>query len=71
MSDKDEIKKRLDEQAHQIDRDLTENSGAALEIDPELAEHMGAFEEDAISLEEAEDASFDPFDAEEDPEPED
>lgn len=58
MPDNDEIKKRLNEQAHQIDKDLTENPGAAIEVDPELAEHMGAFEENAISLEDAEDASF-------------
>ncbi|WP_031480062.1 hypothetical protein [Maridesulfovibrio frigidus] len=59
MSDKDEIKKRLDEQARQIDKDLSENPGAAIEVDQELADHMGAFEEKAISLEDAEDASFD------------
>ncbi|WP_031485740.1 hypothetical protein [Maridesulfovibrio frigidus] len=53
-----EVKKRLDEQARQIDKDLSDNPGAALEVDQELAEHMGAFEETAISLEDAEDASF-------------
>ncbi|WP_421902042.1 hypothetical protein [Maridesulfovibrio sp.] len=61
----DEIKKHLNEQADQLDREMTENPGAAIEVDPELADHMGAFEEDAITLEEAEDASFDPFDSEE------
>lgn len=65
MSDNDEVKKRLNEQAHQIDKDLTENPGAAIEVDPELAEHMGAFEEDALSFEEAEDASFNPFETKE------
>ncbi|WP_432737341.1 hypothetical protein [Maridesulfovibrio sp. FT414] len=65
MSQNDEIKKHLNEQAHRIDRTLTDTSGAAIEVDPDLADHMGAFEEDAISLEEAEDASFDPFDPEE------
>ncbi|CCO24041.1 hypothetical protein [Maridesulfovibrio hydrothermalis] len=58
MPENDEIKKRLNEQAHQIDKDLTDTPGAAIEVDPELAEHMGAFEETAISLEDAEDASF-------------
>ncbi|SMF44403.1 hypothetical protein [Desulfovibrio gilichinskyi] len=71
MTEQTEIKKLLNEQAHQIDKDLSENPGAAIEIDQELAEHMGAFEENSISLEEAEDASFDPFDAEKAPEPED
>ncbi len=58
MPDKNEIKKRLDEQANQLDKDLTDNPGAAIEVDPELAEHMGAFEETALSAEDAEDASF-------------
>jgi len=61
MLDNDELKKRLDAQADQIDKDLSENPGAAIEVDQELADHMGAFEEDALSLEDAEDASFDPF----------
>lgn len=65
MSQDNEIKKHLTEQANQLDREMTENPGAAIEVDPELADHMGAFEEDAITLEEAEDASFDPFDPEE------
>ncbi len=54
----DEVKKRLDEQARQIDKDLSENPGAAIEVDQELADHMGAFEETAITAEEATDASF-------------
>ncbi|MFW5498411.1 MULTISPECIES: hypothetical protein [unclassified Maridesulfovibrio] len=65
MPDNDEIKKHLNDQANQLDREMTENPGAAIEVDPELADHMGAFEEDALTLEEAEDASFDPFDPEE------
>lgn len=65
MPDNDEIKKHLNDQADQLDREMTENPGAAIEVDPELADHMGAFEEDALTLEEAEDASFDPFDSEE------
>ncbi|ACS79745.1 hypothetical protein [Maridesulfovibrio salexigens] len=65
MPDNDEIKKHLNDQADQLDREMTENPGAAIEVDPELADHMGAFEEDALTLEEAEDASFDPFDPEE------
>ena len=64
MHANDEIKKHMDEQARQIDRDLSENPGAAMEVDQELADHMGAFEEDALSLEDAEDASFNPFEEE-------
>lgn len=49
----------LAEQARQIDMDLSANPGAAMEVDPDVAAHMGAFEENAISLEDAMDASFD------------
>ncbi|WP_031484865.1 hypothetical protein [Maridesulfovibrio frigidus] len=55
----DENKKYLTEQAKQIDVDATENPGAAIEVDPDVAEYMGAFEETALSAEDAEDASFD------------
>ncbi len=65
----DEIRKHLNEQADQLDREMTENPGAAIAVDPELADYMRAFEEDALTAEEAEDASFDPFDPE-DTEPE-
>ncbi len=55
----DENKKYLTEQANQIDVDATENLGAAIEVDPDVAEYMGAFEEKALSIEDAEDGSFD------------
>jgi hypothetical protein len=61
----DDIKTHMNEQADQLTKELEENPGATMEVDPELADHMGAFEEDALTLEEAEDASFDPFDPEE------
>lgn len=64
MPENDEVKKHMDEQANQLDRELTENPGAAMEVDPELADHMGAFEEDALTAEEVEDAAFSPFDPE-------
>lgn len=64
MHANDEIKKHMDTQARLIDRELSENPGAAMEVDQELADHMGAFEENALSLEDAEDASFDPFEEE-------
>ncbi len=64
MHTNDEIKKHMGTQARQIDRELSENPGAAMEVDQELADHMGAFEEDALSIEDAEDASFDPFEEE-------
>ncbi|WP_319779080.1 hypothetical protein [Maridesulfovibrio sp.] len=69
MPENDGIKKHLNDQANQLTDELEENPGAAIEVDPELADHMGAFEEDALTAEEAEDASFDPFDPE-DTEPE-
>jgi len=59
MYENDEINKHLDEQASQIDQEVTETPGAAIEVDPDLADHMGAFEETALTLEDAEDASFD------------
>ncbi|WP_027722149.1 hypothetical protein [Maridesulfovibrio zosterae] len=65
MTDNDEIKSHLNEQADQLTNELEENPGATMEVDPELADHMGAFEEDALTAEDAEDASFDPFDPEE------
>ncbi len=49
----------LDQAGRQMFRDLTDNPGAAIEVDPDLAEHMGAFEEKALTPEEAEDSSFD------------
>ncbi|NDV26903.1 hypothetical protein [Desulfovibrio sp. JC010] len=64
MPETDEIKTHMNEQANLLVKELEENPGAAMEVDPELADHMGAFEETAISAEEAEDASFDPFDPE-------
>ena len=38
--------------------------GMVVELDPEEAEQMGAFKEDAMSLEDAMDASTDPREAE-------
>ena len=49
----------LDQAGRQVFRDLTDNPGAAIEVDPDLAEHMGAFEEKALTPEEAEASSFD------------
>ena len=49
----------LDQAGRQMFRDLTDNPGAAIEVDPDLAEQMGAFEEKALTPEEAEDSSFD------------
>jgi len=49
----------LNEAGRQVFRELAENPGAAVEVDPDLAEHLGAFEESALTPQEAEDASFD------------
>jgi triosephosphate isomerase len=45
--------------ADQVMAELSENPGAAIAVDPDVAAHMGAFEEDALSPEDAEDAEFD------------
>ncbi|WP_243545462.1 hypothetical protein [Pseudodesulfovibrio tunisiensis] len=47
--------------ARQIDRDLSEVPNAAIEVDPDVAEFMGAFPEDALTEEEALEASLDEF----------
>jgi hypothetical protein len=49
----------VQEIAGDIDRELSENAGAAIAVDPDIAEFMGAFEENALSEEEAEEAAFD------------
>ncbi len=45
--------------ADQVTAELSENPGAAIAVDPDVAEFMGAFEETALTPEEAEDAGFD------------
>jgi hypothetical protein len=54
-----EQRKHLDQAGHQVFRDLAENPGATIAVDPDLAEHLGAFEENALTPEEAEASSFD------------
>ena len=50
---------QLKEIAFLIDAEVAGNPGAAIAVDPDVAEHMGAFEEHAISLDEALDSAFD------------
>lgn len=45
--------------ADQVMTELSKNPGAAIAVDPDVASYMGAFEEDALSPEDAEDAGFD------------
>jgi hypothetical protein len=55
-----EEKNILDQMANQVLAELSDNPGASVAVDPDVADHMGAFAEDALTPEEAEDASFDP-----------
>lgn len=53
-----EKKDDMDRMANQIFADLSGTPGAAVAVDPDLADHMGAFAEDALTPEEAEESSF-------------
>lgn len=44
--------------ARDVDRDASENPGAMIEVDPDVAEFMGANVEEALSLEEALESAF-------------
>ncbi len=55
----EERKAHLDETAAQVFGDLADTPGAAIAVDPDIADHMGAFIEDALTPEEAEESSFD------------
>ena len=46
------------EQARAVDKILSENPGATIEVDPDLAEFMGAFVEDAITEEDMRESGF-------------
>lgn len=48
----------LDAAARQVDIEASENPGAAVEVDPDVAEFLGAFEETGLTLEEALDAAI-------------
>ena len=43
-------KEYLDAAADSVSRQLEENPGIGIPVDPDVADHMGAFEEDAMSL---------------------
>lgn len=43
----------LETAARQVDLDASAIPGAAVEVDPEVAEYLGAFEETGLTLEEA------------------
>lgn len=45
--------------ARQVDMDLSENPGAVIEVDPDVAEFMGASPEDGLALEEALESALD------------
>lgn len=47
----------LEAAATQVDIEASENPGAAIEVDPDVAEFLGAFEETGLTLEEALDAA--------------
>lgn len=49
----------LTQAGHEVFRDLSNHPGAAIEVDPDVAEHLGAFKEDALTPEEAEASGFD------------
>ena len=59
------IKKTAQEEAIELDNLVAKNisdkvdTGAEVSVDPEMADMMGAFEEGAISNDEARDARFD------------
>jgi len=55
MNNRDQLK----EIALGIDEEVASNPGASMAVDPDVAEHMGAFEENAITMEEALDSAFD------------
>lgn len=43
----------LEDAAKQVDLDITNHPDAGIEVDPDVAEFMGATPEDALSLEDA------------------
>lgn len=47
----------LEAAATQVDIEASDNPGAAVEVDPDVAEFLGAFEETGLTLEEALDAA--------------
>ena len=47
----------LEAAASRVDIEASENPGAAIEVDPDVAEYLGAFEETGLTLEEALDAA--------------
>ena len=49
----DEEKAYLDAAADEVYRQMEENPGVPISVDPDVAEYMGAMEDDAMSFEDA------------------